>query len=168
MNRRYTTGEFAALVAAAREAIPDLAVTSDVIVGFPGETEGAFAASLDFVSNMAFARTHVFPYSRRSGTPAAEMPGQIPTSIRRERARAMRAVATASQQAFARQFVGQSVQVLWESSRQGGEGSLRQWRGLTDNYLRVHTQSAENLANTNRSVRIVALDEKGLRGQLEI
>ena len=135
MNRRYTTAEFAALVATARAAIPDLAVTTDVIVGFPGETDAEFDASLAFVRELGFARVHVFPYSLRAGTPAARMPGQVPAPVKAERAKAMRAAAAASARAFRQQFVGRTMPVLWETSRPGADGPV--WSGLTDNYLRV-------------------------------
>jgi threonylcarbamoyladenosine tRNA methylthiotransferase MtaB len=165
MARRYTTAEFGALVAAARTAIPDLAVTSDVIVGFPGETEAEFTESLAFLEGLELARVHVFPYSVRAGTPAARMPYQVPPPVKAERARAMRALAVASEQTFQRRFIGQTMTVLWESARPEEEGLV--WSGLTDNYLRVYTCSAGPLANTLSAVRLGALTRNGLQGELE-
>jgi threonylcarbamoyladenosine tRNA methylthiotransferase MtaB len=165
MARRYTTAEFAALVSAARAAIPGLAVTTDVIVGFPGETDSEFAESLAFVQEMGFARVHVFPYSLRPGTPAAGMADQVPPQVRAERARAMRAIAAASGRAFQRQFVGRTVEVLWESSRAAPGDPV--WSGLTDNYLRVRAPSPQDLANRFTPVRLVALAGDGLRGEIE-
>jgi threonylcarbamoyladenosine tRNA methylthiotransferase MtaB len=165
MARRYTTAEYAALVSAARAAIPGLAVTTDVIVGFPGETSAEFAESLATVQEMGFARVHVFPYSLRPGTPAAGMPDQVPPPVRAERARAMRAVAAASSRAFHQQFVGRTVEVLWESSRAGPGEPV--WSGLTNNYLRVRAASPEDLANRFTPVRLVALARDGLRGEIE-
>ena len=165
MARRYTAAEFAALVAAARAAIPDLAVTTDVIVGFPGETNADFAESLAFVRTMGFARVHVFPYSLRAGTPAAALPDQVPSPVKAERARAMRAASAASTRAFCQRFVGRSMRVLWESSQRGQAGSA--WSGLTDNYLRVQTVSSGNLANSITSTRLVAVTRNGLQGQVE-
>ena len=162
MARRYTTAQFTALVAAARAAIPDLAVTSDVIVGFPGETEAHFAESLSFVQALDLAQVHVFPYSLRAGTPAAQMPAQVPPQVKAERAQAMRAVAASSEQAFRQQFIGRTMEVLWESS-QPQDGSPV-WSGLTGNYLRVHTHSATDLANTITPTRLVALTRGGLKG----
>ncbi len=164
MNRRYTAAEFADLVSAAREAIPDLAITTDVIVGFPGETEAEFAASLDFVRNAGFARVHVFPYSRREGTPAAQMPGRVPPPVKAERSRAMRAIAAEAARDFQRQFVGRTMDVLWESSRRGEAG--RVWSGLTDNYLRVYAESAADLENVIAPARLVALEKRALRGEI--
>jgi len=165
MARRYTTVEFAALVAAAHAAIPDLAVTTDVIVGFPGETEAEFAGSLSSVQSLGFARVHVFPYSPRAGTPAAEMPDQVPAKVKAERARRMRAVAAASERDFARRFVGRTLTVLWESVRQGTGGPV--WSGLTDNYLRVLTRNPAPLANSLLPTRLVAMGEGGLQGEIE-
>jgi threonylcarbamoyladenosine tRNA methylthiotransferase MtaB len=164
MARQYTTTEFSALVEAAR-AIPGLAVTTDVIVGFPGESEGEFAESLSTVEALQFARVHVFPFSSRPGTPAAQMGGQVPPQVKAERSRAMRAVAAAGHRAFRQQFVGQTMDVLWESSRPGDDGVL--WSGLTDNYLRVHAASADDVANTLTPTRLVALTGGGLRGEIE-
>jgi threonylcarbamoyladenosine tRNA methylthiotransferase MtaB len=165
MARHYTTTGFAALVEAARAAIPGLAVTTDVIVGFPGESEGEFAESLTTVEALQFARVHVFPFSSRPGTPAAQMKGQVPPQVKAERSRAMRAVATAGHRAFRQRFVGQTMDVLWESSRPGDDGVL--WSGLTDNYLRVHAASADDVANTLTPTRLVALSGGGLRGEIE-
>jgi threonylcarbamoyladenosine tRNA methylthiotransferase MtaB len=165
MNRHYTAAQFAALVVAARQAIADLAVTTDVIVGFPGETEADFAASLAFVQAMGFARTHVFPYSPRVGTPASRMPSQVPARVKDERARAMRAAGTAGAQAFHRRFVGRTMGVLWESPRPGVSGLT--WSGLTGNYMRVHTISAADLTNRITPTRLIAVDGDGLRGETE-
>ncbi len=166
MGRRYTAAEFAALVAAARAAIPDLAVTTDVIVGFPGETDAEFADSLAFVEAIGFARAHVFPYSARPGTVAAGLPGQVPPRIKAERAQAMRAVAAAGERAFRQRFVGRTMAVLWETSRPGGDGPV--WSGLTDNYLRVQAACPADLANRITPARLVALAGRALQGSVEI
>jgi threonylcarbamoyladenosine tRNA methylthiotransferase MtaB len=165
MNRRYTAAEFAALVDAARAIIPYLAVTTDVIVGFPGETEADFEASLAFVRSIGFARTHVFPYSLREGTPAARMSGQVPAPVKAARARAMRAAAAAGSQAFHEQFVGRVMDVLWESPHPGPEGTV--WSGLTGNYIRVRTTTARDIGNCLLSTRLVALDKGGVWGEIE-
>jgi threonylcarbamoyladenosine tRNA methylthiotransferase MtaB len=165
MNRRYSIAEYARLVAAARAEIPGLAVTTDLIVGFPGETESDFAQSLAFVQEMGFARVHVFPYSSRPGTPAATMPGQVPSQIKSERAQAMRHASAVSARAFQERFVGRTMDVLWESSRPGESGP--RWSGLTDNYLRVQTVSASDLANTIIPTKLVALAERGLQGRID-
>ena len=168
MGRRYTAAEFAAQVTAARAAIPDVAVTTDVIVGFPGETDSEFAESLAFVEATGFARAHVFPYSARPGTVAAGLPDQVPSRIKAERAQAMRAVATASDRAFRQRFVGRTMAVLWETSRPGEDGLV--WNGLTDNYLRVQAACPQgaDLANRITPARLVALVGRAVQGSVEI
>ncbi len=167
MGRRYTTAGFAALVDAARAAIPDLAVTTDVIIGFPGETEADFSQSLEFVREMGLARVHVFPYSSRPGTPAARMPGPVPAQVKAAWASRMRDVAADSSRAFRRRFLGRRVEVLWESRRPGNEGPM--WRGLSDHYLRVEAPGPpdQKLGNSFGRVRIQGLTRDGLHGQME-
>ena len=164
MGRHYTSAEFEALVTAARRAIPDLAVTTDVIVGFPGEDDDEFAQSLAFVQRLAFARLHVFPYSLRPGTPAAQMVGQVPPAVKAERSKALRAVGTASARAFRQRFVGQTRNVLWESRHE--QAPL--WRGLTDNYIRVVTESTADLRNTLTPTLLLGLTEGGMQGQIDV
>ncbi len=167
MGRRYTTAGFAALVDAARAAIPDLAVTTDVIVGFPGETEADFSQSLEFVREMGLARVHVFPYSSRPGTLAAKLPAPVPAQVKAAWARRMREVAAASSRAFRRRFLGRKVEVLWESKRPGDGGAL--WRGLSDHYLRVEAPAPldRDLGNSFGRVRIEGLTRDGVYGQME-
>ncbi|HET90636.1 MAG TPA: tRNA (N(6)-L-threonylcarbamoyladenosine(37)-C(2))-methylthiotransferase MtaB [Chloroflexi bacterium] len=141
MGRQVTTAEFASLVAAARAGVPDLAVTTDLIVGFPGEDEAAFRASYEYVAEIGFARLHVFPYSPRPGTPAARLSDQVARGVQAERARAMRSLGADLARCFRRRFVGRDMVVLWEQQREG------LWTGLTDNYLRVVTRAEGNLHN---------------------
>lgn len=162
MRRPYTTSGYAETLALARTMIPDLAVTTDVIVGFPGETEAEFGESLEFVEAMGFARVHVFPYSPRPDTEAARMPGKVPGGLKRERVTAMRAVVTRASRSFARRFVGRQMLVLWER-RKGGV-----WRGLTDNYLRVSAESPANLHNQVTPTRLTRLTADGLWGQISV
>jgi len=161
MNRHYTAAQFADLVAQAGDAIPGLALTSDVIVGFPGETEDDFETSAAFVEQMAFARVHVFPYSERPGTPAATMPGQVDPQIRRRWARRIREIARRCSEAFRRQFLGHTLSVLWETQLADGR-----WSGLTDNYIRVYAESKEGLANALRPTRLTGLEANGMCGRL--
>jgi len=142
MGRRINTAQFTALVDAARAVSPHIAITTDVIVGFPGETEADFVESLDFVAQMAFARLHVFPYSERPGTPAVRLPGAVPAAIRTERATRMRALGEQLAAEYRLKFIGQILPVLWEQQDEVGN-----WRGLTDNYLEVTTQSERDLYN---------------------
>ena len=161
MNRHYTTAQYARLVERARAAVPGLAVTTDLIVGFPGESGDEFALSKAFVEQMAFARVHVFPYSPRPGTPAADMPAQVDPQVRHRRAREMRCVARRSSEAFRRRFLGQRMPVLWESRRYDGR-----WSGLTDNYIRVYVESDRGLLGILGPARLLALETGGVRGEL--
>jgi threonylcarbamoyladenosine tRNA methylthiotransferase MtaB len=161
MGRRTTTARFASLVNAARDAIPDLAVTTDVIVGFPGEEEAAFRASYDFVATTEFARLHVFPYSPRSGTPAARLSNQVPRAVRNARAREMRGLAAEQALRFRQQFVGREMAVLWEQRRSDGL-----WTGLTDNYLRVVTQGHGDQHNCLTLTRLRAVENGCLVGEI--
>ncbi len=156
MARKTAPESYAALVAAARQAIPDVAITTDVIAGFPGETEPEFAETLDFVKRMAFARGHVFTYSPRPGTAAARMDGQIRHEVRKERNAALRAAFAKSEQDFMRQFIGRKVSVLWESTSQLSEVGW-QMEGLTDNYLRVRSVMPQPRWNEVDEVRLVAV-----------
>lgn len=142
MGRRFTAQGIARLVETARAMIPGLAITTDVMVGFPGEDEEAFAECLAFVERLGFSRLHVFPFSARPGTPAAAMRGQVPLSVRRERAHRMRELGAQLAERFQRRFLGRDLPVLWEQRRADGL-----WRGLTDNYLPVVTASSRDLHN---------------------
>lgn len=150
MGRRTTVAQFAALVDAARAVSPDIAITTDVIVGFPGETEADFVASLDFAARMAFARLHVFPYSERPGTPAIRLPGAVPAAKRAARAARMRALGEQLAAEYRLKFIGQMLPVLWEQRDEGGD-----WHGLTDNYLEVVTQSESDLYNQITLARVL-------------
>jgi threonylcarbamoyladenosine tRNA methylthiotransferase MtaB len=144
------------LVESAREAIPDVAITTDVIAGFPGETEAEFAETLDFVRCMDFARGHVFTYSPRPGTAAARMDGQIRHEVRKERNAALRAAFAESERMYRERFIGMTMSVLWESALQVSEQGW-QMEGLTDNYLRVTAVAVEPRRNQIDSVKLVAL-----------
>ena len=131
MRRPYTASEFARLVAEIRSAVPGIGVTTDVIVGFPGETDGEFERSLRFTDEMGFARVHAFPYSVRPGTEAATLPDPVPHAVKRERMQRMLEVAQRSLSDFWDSQRGERVQVLWEQPKDD------RWLGTSDNYVRV-------------------------------
>jgi threonylcarbamoyladenosine tRNA methylthiotransferase MtaB len=164
MSRRYGTGEFSALLATARKTIPDLSVTTDVIVGFPGETEQEFAQSLAFVQKEGFARTHVFPYSLRPGTPAAKMEEQIAARVKSDRAKQMRQAAALCEMVHRQRFAGRSLDVLWESSRIRDDRHI--WNGLTGNYLRVETENNSDLRNTITATWLTEATSRGMKGEV--
>ena len=165
MGRRYTTSEFAGLVERACARIPGLAITTDIIVGFPGETEEEFARTVTFVEGLGLARLHVFPFSPRPGTKAATMPNQVASRVKKARVRIMLEVARRVEGAFRARFLGHTMEVLWERRRPAKDGRLL-WSGLTDNYLRVFAESERDLANVITRARLVALMEDGLEGQV--
>ena len=140
MRRPYSADAYAALVEKVRSRVPGIAVTTDVIVGFPGETDEEFAESLAFVQRMAFARPHVFTYSERPGTPAATLPDQVSPQVKKARVQEMLGVARASEEAFYRRHLGQRLEAIWEEQRNGT------WSGLTDNYIRVFADDDEHFS----------------------
>jgi threonylcarbamoyladenosine tRNA methylthiotransferase MtaB len=168
MARRTNQAQFAQLIQAARAAILDVSITTDIIVGFPGETEAEFAESIAFVERMAFAKLHIFRYSRREGTAAATMRGQVPAPAAQERSRRMHVLNAALEDAFRRQFVGRTMLVLWETHEPYGFGV--QWSGLTGNYLRVVTQTGPdvNLRNQVTDTYLVDTAPAALLGQLPL
>ncbi len=160
MARRCTVASFRRLVADARAAIPDLIITTDLIVGFPGETEADSEEGLRFVEEMSFAHAHIFPFSARAGTAAADFDGQVPKTLKRERSRRMHEVVACTGQIERTRFVGATRPVLWEGSGQQltDQADTVLWSGLTDNYLRVTAQAPAGLDLSNR-ITPVRLDE---------
>ena len=161
MRRRYDTAQFRRAVALVRRLVPHAAITTDLIVGFPGETDADFAASRDFTAAIGFADIHLFPYSPRPGTSAHYFAGQVPGAVKRERASAMAAVKATGFDAFRHLMVGQTRSVLWETARPDADGRM-QWRGLTDNYLRAICPSDANLAGRITPARLTGLNAGGL------
>ncbi|RCK79729.1 MAG: tRNA-t(6)A37 methylthiotransferase [Candidatus Ozemobacter sibiricus] len=148
MNRPYTVAQFAEVVARVRARLPRIGLTTDLIVGFPGESEALFREGLAFVERMAFSRIHIFRFSARPGTPAATMVGQVGNAEKQARAKAAEQVWHASAAAYHRSFVGQEVEVLWETCADSRwHGHSREYipctcvdsgSGLADNVIRRH------------------------------
>lgn len=136
MARKTTPQSFRELVAAAREVMPEVAITTDIIAGFPGETEDEFAQTLDFVREMNFADGHVFTYSGRPGTGAARMKGQVKPEVRKKRNHILTEALAESAKSYREKFVGRKLSVLWESTSEMGEWGW-QMEGLTENFLRA-------------------------------
>lgn len=163
MKRRYTAAEYRRTVERIRARIPDIGLTTDVIVGFPGETEAEHRESLAFVREMGFSRVHVFPFSARPGTPAATFPDQVPRAVKEARSREMIALADELQQAFHRRFVGRTLWVLAEEEALTEPGWLE---GYTDNYIRVRFRGGDELRNTLIPVRLTELTDEGMLGEM--
>jgi threonylcarbamoyladenosine tRNA methylthiotransferase MtaB len=166
MARRTTPGAFAALVQAARAAIPQVAVTTDVIVGFPGETEAEFYETLEFSKSMNFAGGHVFTYSARPGTPAARMKAQVRHEIRKERNAILHAIFAEAAWQYRQQFIGLKLPVLWEANGLPSDGGW-QLEGLSDNYIRVRVSALESRWNRVDRVELMENEADGMRGRLE-
>lgn len=164
MARRTSQAEFSALAGAARAAIPDLNITTDVIVGFPGETDEEFEASFDFIERMEFSHLHIFRFSPREGTVAARMPGQVDPRRVQARSQRLHQLDARQQRAFHRRFLGQELSVLWETAEPTPGGLL--WSGLTPNYLRVFAFSEGELRNRITPVRLSGLLPGGLMGEM--
>lgn len=165
MARRITPEAYLDLITAARRMIPGVAITTDLIAGFPGESEAEFEESLAFVRQADFAGGHVFTYSARPGTAAARMPAQVPLPVRKERSARLRQALEESSRRFRQGLIGQQLPVLWESAaRLGPDG----WElhGLTDNYLRVQARAPRQLWNQITLVHIEGLTDSGAYGAL--
>lgn len=165
MGRRITTGKYLTLVKAAQRMIPDLALTTDVIVGFPGETETEFTQSLEFVQSIGFSAGHVFSYSARPGTPATRLDGFVEKAIKKERSRIMRGVFNTIGETFRRAQIGKTFEVLWESSALQENG---RWlcSGLTDTYLRVKMESQNDLSGKIQPINIAHISRNTLHGTI--
>ena len=164
MARNTTPESYRQLVTLARQRIPGLALTTDIIVGFPGESDEEFEESLSFVKEMHFAGGHVFKYSPREGTAAARLPGRIHGTLAHERSRRMRALLQQSAGEYASQFIGQKLDVLWESTT-GLNGNGWQMHGLTDNYLKVNGTLLENRWNQIDRVKVITYEDNRLKVQ---
>lgn len=160
MRRRYITSDYKDALTLIRGKIPGVAITTDIIAGFPGETDAEFEASYRFAEQAGFTRIHVFPYSRREGTAAAVMPGQIAASVKNARRRKMLTLARVSRESFNRRFLGQMMEVLWEQP----EDDL--WSGLTDNYIKVYAASRADLRNQLKPARLVGIYQDGVLGEV--
>ena len=165
MARKTTPATFRSLVAAARAAVPGVAITTDVIAGFPGETEADFHASLDFVRELDFSGGHAFAFSAMPGTPASRMRDQVPPEERKARSRRLIEALQESARRFRARNVGACRPVLWESSEEQGDGSW-ELRGLTDNYIRVHCRSRFRRWNEIDRVDLIGPARDGLEGMI--
>ena len=160
MKRKYDTARYLQSVVLLKKYFPDCAVTTDMIVAFPGETEEEFAQSLAFIQTCGFADMHIFPYSRRPGTPADKMPGQLGNDVKEYRSRTAIAVAEKMSLAYRQNLVGSIQSVLFEEQ----DGAY--FTGHAPNYMKIYAQGTD-LHNEIRNVRITGLYQDGLLGELE-
>jgi len=159
MERWYTTSEFENAVNAARKAVPEISITTDIIVGFPDESDAEFEQSYDFCERMKFANLHVFTYSPRPNTPASTMKDLSPQT-KKERSNRMLKLASKLSPKFNSRYIGQTMLVLWESK------NGKYTEGFSDNYIRVFTGSKTNLSNQILPAKLVSSYKNGLMGEL--
>lgn len=172
MARRCRTAEFAALTGDLRRAIPGLNLTTDLMVGFPGETEAEWSETLAFVERIGFGHSHIFSFSPRAGTAAAAMPAPVPGAIKQARSRELHALAARQRCAFASQHVGQTLLILWEGVRTAASGAAEIY-GYTPNYLKVGVRvspeqgAALSYRITPARLQEVAAGGAWMQGELE-
>ncbi len=159
MGRRYSIDDFITTVSLIRKMVPDVAITTDIMVGFPGESTEEFDEGYRFCKEMGFAAIHVFTYSARPGTPAARMPAQIGDSIRKDRSLKMLHLARESAERFQKRFLGRDLSVLWENEVKPGSDV---YSGLSQNYIRTFIRSNKRLINQICPVSPTRLDKEGL------
>lgn len=160
MRRKYDTARYLESVRLLNEAFPGCAITTDLIVGFPGETEEEFEASLSFAETCGFSAMHIFPYSRRAGTPADAMPDQIPKAVKSARAAKASEVAARLRERYDTALIGTVQEVLFEQVEDGF------FTGHAKNYVKVYARG-DGLHNIIRSVRVTALRDDGVEGEIE-
>ena len=163
MNRRYSTEEFEKGVQLLRKIYPNVALTTDIIVGFPGETEEEFNTTYEFLKRIKFYKMHVFKYSQRKGTRAAVMPNQIDGNIKEERSRKLIGLSDKNEMEYNKEYIGKEVEVLFEEPHMENGKSFM--KGHTTNYLVVKMETEENLDNVLKRVRIAGLDGLELVGE---
>jgi threonylcarbamoyladenosine tRNA methylthiotransferase MtaB len=165
MGRPITPQAYADLISKAREKIPSVAITTDILVGFPGETEAEFEQSLSFIDQIGFARAHVFTYSPRPGTPAYRLPQRVPVQISRKRNKIVRDTVAKSSLKFRGSFLGKTLIALWEKATPLDDNNW-EMQGLTDNYLRVRAIASSNLWNHLSPIQILKVEENDLFSEI--
>ena len=167
MARRCKTGDFEQLVQQLRQQVPEFNVTTDIIVGFPGETDQEWQESVEFIDKMDFGHIHIFSYSQREGTKAATLPNQVPKPIRTERSKELHALAESQKQRVLEKAfhanTDNSPLVLWERGETQPDGQFKHW-GYTPNYLKVCTKSDQDLANLVLPTRLVSVQDGHFQG----
>ena len=171
MNRRYTTEQFKEITERLRNTYPNVNLTTDIIVGFPGETEAEFEQTYQFLKEIKFYKMHIFKYSPRKGTKAAEMKEQVPPEIKEERSKKLIELSDKNEKEYNQEYVGKEVEVLWEEEKNGI------YKGHTKNYVLVELTKQEldeqiekiyNMENTLETVRIEKAGEHQIIAKKEV
>jgi threonylcarbamoyladenosine tRNA methylthiotransferase MtaB len=163
MKRSYSLAQYQRTVNSIKEMIPEAAITTDIMVAFPGESDEEFEQSYSFCQQAGFANIHVFPFSPRPETAAARMPEQIKDKVKAERNQLMLELSRSSQRRFCEQFSGQIMPVLWEKETSPRSGI---YSGLTGNYIRVFAHSEKSLSNEITPVKLVEIHNQGIWGEI--
>lgn len=166
MIRKYTVDEYKNLVAKARAIDPHIHISTDLIVGFPGESEEEFAETLQTIQDIQFGDMHIFRYSPREGTAAARLPKRVSKEVMHERFAKVLAIKNHSQEIFHNSLIGQNRSVLWERDAEKIDTEGWLWQGYTDNYVRIRTKSTESLFNQLCFVHIEAREDNALYGSV--
>ena len=154
MNRRYTTEQFKDITKLLRNTLKDAILTTDIIVGFPGESEEEFEKTYAFLEKIKFYKMHVFKYSPRKGTKAAIMPNQIDGNKKEERSRRLIELSNKNEKAYNEQFIGKEVEILFEEEKNGI------WQGHTKNYILAHYKTNKNIENQIKKLECVGAEEE--------
>lgn len=163
MKRKYDKAEYFTLISELRSSFPDCAITTDIMVGFPGETDDDFYESLEFVNRVGFAQAHIFPYSKREGTPAAKRTDQVPSKVKEKRAKMMTDAAKTSEQCFLQGLVGTKQEVLFERERKS-----EYHQGHTKNYVLVKVKRfTDTMWRKTAFVRITSAENGYVLGEIE-
>jgi threonylcarbamoyladenosine tRNA methylthiotransferase MtaB len=160
MNRKYNRIQYLKLIKKIRRKIPGIAITTDVLVGFPGESEKNFSNTFDLIKRIAPLKVHIFPYSARLGTAAAGFKGQVKAEIIKERIKRLKKLSDSCALSYARKFLGKTIPVLFEAEI---ENKLNCWQGYTDNYIQVRLKSSVNLKNCIKPVRLAKTNLVGCK-----
>ena len=161
MNRRYTTKEYKEIVDRLRDAIPNVAITTDIIVGFPGETDEEFTSTYNFLKEIELTQMHVFKYSIRKGTPAATMGDQVDPKIKHDRSEKLIKMSSKNFAKFASRFIGKELEVLFEKNVKDDV-----YEGLTTNYIRVYAKSDTDIQGLVKKVKIIDVKDNFIEGSL--
>ena len=162
MNRKYNTKQYKERVEIIRAFMPDAAITTDIIVGFPGETKEEFEETYEFVKEIKFANVHVFKYSKREGTPAAEKKDQIHGTIKNDRSKKLIDLAEEQSKDFMKKFLNKEKDILIESTSRK-EGYME---GYTDNYIRVAIKASKELENEIIDTKLIEIEDDKVLGEI--
>jgi len=165
MNRKYNTEDYKRVVGKLREVFPGVALTTDLIVGFPGETDEEFRQTVQFIEDISFSGMHIFKYSPREGTPASKYKNQVRPQVKEARSKLIAEIAQKHEDSFKKSLLGRSMTVLYENSLGENNGC---YEGLTDNYIRVVSESPEDIKGKIIDTRLVGLKEDHVEGRIKI